>query len=160
VPSDPGEIRDRFLAALARDDKEALLAALQGGFELFNRRDLDALFEFLDPDIVWETPPQFPIPGPHRGHDAVRQLIQGWFESMEELRLEVEDVFRRGDEFVLFVLQRVRGSASGVELENRIAHVWRIENDRVVRIRIYPNREEALESVGIAGDVQKTAPGP
>lgn len=80
---------------MRRGDKDAVLAAVQEGFDYYNRRDLTALFDFFGPQIE-RIPPAHSLEQPQRGHAAVREMFDRWLEGWDELRVEVEDVVVAG----------------------------------------------------------------
>lgn len=145
----PQLLADRFFAGVRRGDKEAVLAAVQEGLDYYNRRDLAPLFDFFDSEIEW-IPPALSLEHPQRGHTAVREMFDRWLEGWDELRVEVEDVATAGDSVVLFVRQTGRGLSSGVEVENRVAFLWRIAAGKVIRFEVFPRQAEALQAAGIA----------
>jgi ketosteroid isomerase-like protein len=53
------------------------------------------------------------------------------------------------DRVVVFVRVVAKGSASGVPIELPDAHVVSIRNGRVASTRVYRDRAEALEAVGL-----------
>lgn len=137
-----------FLAAVERGDKGTAISLLQQAVEPFNRRELDPVFEFLDPEVEWLPPPRSIEPA-RRGHAGVRELFESWFESWEHLRIEVEDVFRAGDELAVFVRQSGQGRGSGVEVAVRVAYLWTLRDGKVVRFQLFPERREALRAAGL-----------
>jgi ketosteroid isomerase-like protein len=50
---------------------------------------------------------------------------------------------------VVFIRARARGRGSGVETDNRIAHVWTFREDKAVRMDVFEEQAEALEAVGL-----------
>jgi uncharacterized protein len=118
----------------------------------FNRRDIPALLELLDPDVEW-IPIMAALEGRvYRGHEGVRRwfedLAADW-ESFETSGVEYRDL---GDRVLVFGSWRARGRASGVELENRPAS-WLIDlkGGKIVRLQTFTDRAEALEAVGLKG---------
>jgi ketosteroid isomerase-like protein len=140
---------------LHRGDKDGALAAVQEGLDYYNRRELGPIFDFLDPKVQW-IPPAHSLEQPQRGHAAVREMFDRWLEGWEELRIEVEEVFSAGELIVLFVRQTGCGLSSGVEVENRVGFLWRVDRGRVVRFEVFPRRAEAL---GGSRDQERLPPG-
>ena len=68
------------------------------------------------------------------------------------IRFEPERFFDVDDERVLvFVRVTATGQESGVPVELRPAHECTIRDGRLVRIKVYPDRAEALEANGLSG---------
>jgi uncharacterized protein len=123
---------------------------LKRGYEAFNRRDLDAVFDLLDPDIEFVTDERVPFAGTYRGHEEMRRLLRDQEEVFGQLTMEPYEFFETGDRVVAFVRQRARGQASGAEVEITIGHLWTIRNGKAVRWQGFPEREKALEAAGLA----------
>ena len=122
---------------------------LKRGYEAFNRGDLDAVFELLDPEIEWVNDERVPFAGTYRGHDELRALLRDQQEVFDQLTMEPYEFFETGDHVVVFVRVRARGEASGAALEITIGHLWTISNGKGVRWQGFPEREKALEAAGL-----------
>ena len=84
------------------------------------------------------------------GREAFVRNARKWIETWDGLRNEPEEFFDLGgDQVMVFV--RLRGGAhgSGVPLDQPVAHVWTLHGREVKQLRLYPNRAEALEAVGL-----------
>ncbi len=130
-------------------------AVLVDGFAhgSFERGDFDAFFEWIDPEIEWRGPPEFPDLGePRFGHEGVREYVAILFEAIEDYRMEPEEFIDAGDDRVLvFSREGGRGRGSGAEVVTQpTAHVWTIRNGKAIRMRSYWERAEALEAVGLS----------
>ena len=65
----------------------------------------------------------------------------------------LERVFDVDDDRVLvFVLASATGHGSGAPVERRVAHEFTIRDDLVVRFKVYADRDQALETAGLAAD--------
>lgn len=62
---------------------------------------------------------------------------------------EPERFFDAGDRVLVFVRASATGKGSGAQVELRVAHEFAIRDGRVVRFKVYPDREQALEAVGL-----------
>jgi hypothetical protein len=122
---------------------------LRRGYEAFNRGDLEAVFELLDPEIEWVTDERVPFAGSYRGHDEIRALLRDQQEVFGQLTMEPYEFFETGDQVVAFLRQRARGQASGAAVEITVGHLWTIRNGRAVRWQGFPQREKALEAAGL-----------
>jgi ketosteroid isomerase-like protein len=120
------------------------------GYDAWNRGDLDALLQTFDPNVELHLPEGGLNVGTRRGHEAIRQLLEGFLEVWDDLRIEPERFFAMGDQIVVFVRIRGRGKGSGVETETRPAHIGTVRAGKVVRVVIYPERARALEAVGLS----------
>jgi len=124
---------------------------LQVAYEAFNRRDWDAAFRAAHRDFELETADRVISPGTYRGTDGTRRFFEDLFEPFEEVVVEPQEFFERGDEVVVFILVRSRPRGSSAVVENRIAHLWTMRDAKVLRLQIFPEREKALEAAGLSG---------
>jgi uncharacterized protein len=120
------------------------------GYEAFARGDLDAVLEFMHPEIEAHDPPEVPDAAIYRGRDAVRRDWEETAGLFEDFSIDVEKSIDRDDEVVVFLRFRGRGRDSGAELEAPMAHVWTLHDGKAVRLRQFLDRAEALEAVGLS----------
>jgi ketosteroid isomerase-like protein len=129
---------------------QADIETLRAGYEAFNRGDWDAVFRGAHPDFELKTADRVTSPGTYRGHAEVTRFFSDFFEPFEEVVVEPQKFFDRGEQIVAFVLVRSRPMGSSAVIENRIAHLWTIRDGMVARLQVFPAREEALEAVGLS----------
>ena len=109
------------------------IRVLLDGYEAWNKREADVLAELLDPEMEWEPAFGDLNAGVHHGADGFRGFVDSWIESFEEFRITPETVVQAGDTAVIIAHQEGRGRGSGVPLEARVVHVWRVQAGRAVR---------------------------
>jgi ketosteroid isomerase-like protein len=120
------------------------------GFTAYNRGDTALFLELLDPDVVW-IPFGAALEGrAYRGHDGVRQWLEGLLTDWEFFEAYPEDFRDLGDHVLVFGHWRARGRASGVELERAGTWLFDVKGGKTVRLRTYTDRVEALEAVGLS----------
>lgn len=100
--------------------------------------------DLLSEDFVWETAPDQPGGGSHRGHDAVRAYFRDWVGGWQEVESNVERLIDRGDRIVALVHGRYRLSTEGEPLEARYAHVWRLRSGKAIHARVCAPTVEEL----------------
>jgi uncharacterized protein len=115
-------------------------------YEAINARDSETGFALLDEDFEWVEPEQTLLRGNHRGFDEVRRAIEAQLEVWEEFTIEPEEFHEVGDRVAVPIRQRARGGSSGVEVEIRIGHLWTIRGGKVIRLEVFPAREDAREA--------------
>ena len=113
-------------------------------------RDLDALIDHLDPDVVWDNTDHSPPDhgGVFCGKQAVERIFREWVSSWARYRIDVQEIVDAGDDVVLVVTESGLGSAGGVPIEHHHCYVWSFRDGRIVAGRAYGTREEALAAVG------------
>ena len=139
--------RPTRLAGVSATDAEIV----RGGYEAFNRGDIDWMVEHMDPDIHWEDAAKVPDARTYRGVDEVRRYLESLFRHWDEIRYELEDVRDGPEGVVAFVRLVARGKTSGAAVDASMAHVHELRDGRGVRVRVYFDRDAALEAVGLAG---------
>ena len=118
-------------------------------YEAVNRGDFDTLFAVSDPAIEFEPPERAPYAGTYRGVDAVKELLPSLLEAWKDLRWEPERFFERDDLVVVFVNMAVRGQRSDTPIVIRVGHLWEMRHGKILRFKIFPEREQALAAAGI-----------
>ena len=124
-------------------------------YELTNRRfaelkggDFDDYLAFFDPEVVIEAV-DAPDPETYHGHDGVRRWFNDAFGPWAAVHVEAEDFRESGPWTVALLQTSLRGEASGVELELSLAAFHRFRAGRIVRDRIYLDREEGLRAFAL-----------
>ena len=116
--------------------------------EAFDRGDYEASLADLDADIEYDLR-HFPDGRVYHGHDGVREAFRQWLGAWEDYRQQRDPVIDTDDHVILAVRESGRGKGSGVPLERPTFGVWTLRSGKVIRIRFFPTRSEALEAVGL-----------
>jgi len=117
-------------------------------YEVFNRRDFDALPKPLHPDIeVVPAGDQPPIRGAAR--------VRAWMEpdAFESQVIEPLDLRPAGDRVLVRARAKIRGAGSGIEGEFLFWSVWFFDEQGVAtRVEIYLEHQEAdaLKAAGLS----------
>src|SRR5262245_8962266 len=131
---------------------------VRAAYEAWNRGDLETFLQTFDPDLELHLPEGGLNVGVRRGHEAIRQLLDGFLEVWDDLRAEPERFFGLGDQVIVFVRIRGKGKGSGVEVEAHPAHLVTMRTGKVGRLVIYPERAGALEAVGLSEQAAHAEP--
>src|SRR5687768_13166032 len=105
--------------------------------DAYNRKDIDALLERLDPEVEWHGALQTMFGREatrYRGHDGVRQWVRDIDEALGDIRLELPEIRDLGDRAVAIGRLRARGKASGAETESPFAIVTEWKNGKATRV--------------------------
>jgi ketosteroid isomerase-like protein len=121
------------------------------GSEAFNRGGPEAIYEFLHPEIEWQTPEEdVQRQEPYRGHEGVREFWRLSDEEMEPSKIEPEEFIDGGDCVLLMLTTRSRDKASGVPIEIHDAHLWTHDSDGLATsLRMFLDRDRALDAAGV-----------
>jgi uncharacterized protein len=128
------------------------IEALVAGYDAWNRRDIDATLELVDPEIEWSFSGGAHFPGTdlvYHGHDGVREFWATFLEPWPELQIEVEEFRDAGEDVVALVRFRATAAASGIDFDVPFAHVCRLRDGKLLRFHAYGDSQEALHSVGL-----------
>lgn len=123
--------------------------ALRRLYEAFNARGVDGAYDHWDPDIEWHDVAELPDAGVHHGRDAAAKALQRYIDLGGEFEIHVDEFIDAGDEIVAVWRYRGTGSRSGVQLEQQLFHVWLVKGRRLLRLRQFLSRENALQAAGI-----------
>jgi ketosteroid isomerase-like protein len=127
---------------------------VRAAWEAWERGDMDAIFAFYDPEIVWDQTRAEPaeLSGLYHGHDGVRRFFREWLAPFESFYAHAEELIDAGDAVVVRVRQGGRGKQSGAVVEMPAYwQVYRLRGGRAVRIEVYTDQAEALEAAGLSG---------
>ena len=127
---------------------------VRAAFAAWNAGDLDTVFAFYHPEIVYHPRADEPDPSPHLGRDAYEQLIYGFIDSFSEVTFEVLEWIDVGDRViastVLHVVLRGQGSASAAGVSDTYVFVYKLRDGLVVEGWEYRTKQEALEAAGLS----------
>jgi uncharacterized protein len=129
--------------------RAAETAALKEAYAALNRNDIPAMLQAFDPQIERIEPPEFPAGGTYRGHAAVQVHLSRARETWAEGSCEPEQFIVAGDKIVVFVYVRVRLKQETEWREGSIADVFTFRNGKVIEMRTFADRQQALEWAGV-----------
>jgi ketosteroid isomerase-like protein len=121
---------------------------MQSFYEQFARGDFSS-FASLRDDFKLTTSPELPDAGTYRGRAAISWMT-AWVESFEDLTMEATEIVDAGDKVVIALHQRGRPRGSQSVVEGRWWQVTTLRDGEIVEIRIFPQREQALEAAGLS----------
>jgi ketosteroid isomerase-like protein len=112
--------------------------------------DWQAALETWDPQIEWHFERDAVISGLHRGHDQVRTALSSFVSEWEDFAVEIEDLIAVDDERVVLLVHLTgRGRGSGIPLDFREANIFTIRDGKIVNVREYFDREQALGTLDL-----------
>jgi len=104
----------------------------------------------VSPDAEFDFTAAYPDRPIVRGVEGLRRFRDSGPWSGSPIHFEPERFFDVDDERVLvFVRVSATGHKSGAQVEIRAAHEFTIRDELVVRFKVYGNRDQALEAVGL-----------
>ena len=106
------------------------MEAIRRASDAYNRGDIDAVLEELDPEVEWHPLLQVLLGGEatvYRGHEGVRELYRDLDEAFTELQAEQSKFRDLGEQVVAMGHFRGRGRESGASTETAICLVGRVQ---------------------------------
>jgi uncharacterized protein len=125
------------------------LEVVSGLYDKFATGDIDSILALVDPEIEFDLSDRLPDEGIHRGREAYRQFLDRTFELWADFRVDVEELLDAGDAVVALIRTAATGRASGISIDERVAHVFWLRDAAPYRFKVFGERAEALEAVGL-----------
>jgi uncharacterized protein len=127
---------------MAEDNKE-IISDL---YAAFARRDLAALFQWIDPQIEITQTPELPWGGTFQGQQGLMSFAGKLLESVDS-QVEMEELVGAGDSVVAIGHTRGRVRANQREFDVRAVHVWTLKNGKAIRFEAYIDTPKMLEAL-------------
>ena len=124
---------------------------VRGVYEAFARRDNAAPFAAYAPDIELD----FRVLGGldasavYHGHDGVRAAFRNWLIPFRDFTFQPEEITDCGAHVLVTVYEHGIGRASGAVVDRRHYALWTLRGGKVVSLRVFLGRAEALEAAGL-----------
>ena len=123
------------------------IATLRDAYAAFNRGNIDAAVQGFDARIEWIEPAEFPGGGVYHGRDGVKHYLTQ-SRALTKGSSEPEQFIPAGNRIVVLVHARVRPKGSSDWQDVRLADVYTIRGGKIVQMRAFADRQEALRWVG------------
>ncbi len=131
---------------MSEENVETVLRHNEG----WNRRDLTtwlALFS-SDAEIDWSRS-RGPLKGAYRGHDELEVFWDAFWSTFDDIQVERHGFTEVGSEVVVPNTAHIRGR-QGIEVVARSTFVFTVKNGQITRLRLFQERADALEAVGLS----------
>lgn len=129
---------------------DSRITALRAAYTAFNRGNIDAALEPLDPHIDWSEPAEFPGGGAYHGLQEVKRYLTQSRAAWAEAISDPEQFIPAGNRIVVFVHARVRAKGSSEWQDVRLADVYTFHSGKAIQMRAFADRQQALQWAGIA----------
>jgi uncharacterized protein len=129
--------------------RAAEIDALKKAYTAFNRNDIAATVEAMDPQIEWTEPAEFPGGGTYHGHEGVKAYLSQSRANLAEGSSEPERFIVAGDKIIVYVHARVRRVGSSEWHDRRLADVFTFRAGKAIQMRAFADRQQALEWAGV-----------
>jgi ketosteroid isomerase-like protein len=123
---------------------EANVELVRAIYDRFGAGDEGEALALFDPDIEVQDRPEAPDPQVYRGHEGVLGAIGVSQAAFDDLELVPEEFLEAGDRVLVVLRFHGKGRGSGVPVDERLFHLWTIQDGKAVRMEVHSGREEAL----------------
>jgi ketosteroid isomerase-like protein len=125
---------------------DELLAFVRQGYTLWNKGDIGGVSRMWSEDFEWHNDPSWPGQTIYYGRENVVRFLEEEVADIIDLGdIDVERIEVVGDELVICMLARTRGSESELDIGKvPIFHVARVRDGQVVRVRAFLDEERAF----------------
>lgn len=116
-----------------------------------NERDFERAMTFYADDVVLVVEEGFLNTGTFEGKEAVGEWFGDWFRAFgSDYRFTIGEIreLRPGLVFLIATYGGT-GRASGAEVSDRRAYLYRVENGEVARVQLFVTPEDALEAASL-----------
>jgi ketosteroid isomerase-like protein len=88
-------------------------------------------------------------PSTFHGIRGFAESWRDWLEPWESYYIEAEEFIDAGEEVVSLTRVLAQTTRDAVAVEHRPGAVWSVREGKIVRVRFYLERKEALEAAGL-----------
>jgi len=123
---------------------------LRKGVNAWNQREVDLWLDYAAPDVEWmPAGPAAVERTVYRGYDEVRDGITAAWETWDVFEFHESQVRDLGDSTLWLGHVNMRGSTSGVELDQEFAIRSVVRDGKITLVHTYLSWREGLEAVGL-----------
>jgi ketosteroid isomerase-like protein len=130
---------------------DATLRLVERAIAAINARDVEGYLACCTENIRLETP-MAAVGGVYEGTVGIRRYLTDIEEAAPDFRIELDGVEEVDSKRVLaFMRTRSTGRASGIRLAAPVTNVYDLIDGKISRVRVFFDRQEALNAVGLEG---------
>ena len=119
-------------------------------WDRFLAGDIPGTLAFLDPQVEVHDAPQVPDARVYHGHAGWRTQIERFNEAFTNLSYRLVECIDCGENVVSVVQASGTASSSGIPAAITYAELETWRDGRVVSMRYFMSKEDALEAVGLS----------
>jgi ketosteroid isomerase-like protein len=124
-------------------------AVVRAYLDLVAAGDYAAVSDRLDSDVVWfGTRGGLDEAQTVRGPDACIEYLREIVDPWQRFDFEAERLIDVGDTVVVFLRETARARHGDLRVENETAMIFKLRRQKIVEMRGYLDRDEALRAVG------------
>jgi uncharacterized protein len=116
-------------------------------YEEWGRGHWRTRFDVYAPDMEWGWSDEFPgLGGVFDDRRDPNPRLRNWLDGWESWVVEANEFIEEGDYVVVLTTYHGRGKHSGIEVHQEGASVFKLRDDKVVRLETFADRERAIAS--------------
>jgi ketosteroid isomerase-like protein len=119
------------------------------GLAALEQLDVEAYLKLASPRIEIFSP-MSPLEGPFVGHEGVREFFSEMESFVGDRKVQVDEVRAVEPRVLASFSATIRGRTSGAETRTQLAVVYDFEGGKILCVRAFLDRAEALEAVGLS----------
>jgi ketosteroid isomerase-like protein len=125
---------------------------IRRAWEAVRRGDIEPGLDMMNPEVELDLTTGGRMDADiHRGPDGVRRAYEIWASSWEAMVMEAKEVIDAGeDQVIVQISARGHSRQTGLDFEIDRYWVYAMRAARVVHIREFETRLQALKAVGLA----------
>lgn len=136
-----GVSEDPSTGGLASEESERFVV---GAFEAWNRGDLEAFLETLDPEVEWKTAGIFPgLDSEYRGREEVRGFWRAFHEPWERLSISYDEAIETAPGEILLRVLFSGVGREGIEAEMAFGQHYVLREGQLAQMRSFRTWELA-----------------
>jgi ketosteroid isomerase-like protein len=121
---------------------EESVEVVRAAFDAWNAGDMDRLRDMYDPNVVMQTIPDWPEPGPYVGREAIMRQWEQMRATFDADALElIRDFIDSRDRVAVRLIWR--GAGQGPELNMEMTNVLTVRDGRIVGLEYFWDHEGA-----------------
>jgi ketosteroid isomerase-like protein len=129
---------------------EVNVDVVRKGIEAWNKHDIDLWLSYAAPEVEWMPAGPAAVEGAvYRGHDEVARAVTAVWETWDVFDLQEGEMRDLGDSTLWLGRVKMRGSTSGIELNQEFAIHSVLKDGKVTRVQTFLSWVEALEATGL-----------
>lgn len=109
-------------------------------YDRFRGGDEEGALALYHPDVEVHDRPEIPDPQVYRGHEGVLSALGASRAEFAGLDIVPEEFVDDGDRVVVLFRFVGTGRESGVPIEQRLCHVWTVDDGLVTRMEVRSDR--------------------
>jgi ketosteroid isomerase-like protein len=113
-------------------EEQGITTLIERLYASFLRGDLDAILEIVsdDAELIVYGPAELPFTGRFCG---TRQFLEALTTTQDDITAEISERIVQGNSVVIIGSYSAKIKATGKPISTPIAHVWTVENGKIIR---------------------------